>query len=68
MSCLLVDDGRYERVGVDKREIERMRARLDKYVADVFASLKRKDQRDKGGLYLRGLILKGASEVDAANG
>lgn len=36
-----------------------MRAELDEYVGDVFASLARRDQRDKGGLYLRGLMLDG---------
>lgn len=44
---------------MDKREIERVRAELDEYVGDVFASLARRDQRDKGGLYLRGLMLDG---------
>ena len=32
-----------------------MRAELDEFVGEVFASLARKDQRAKGGLYLRGL-------------
>lgn len=36
-----------------------MRAGLDEYVGEVFASLVRKDQRSKGGLYLRGLMLEG---------
>lgn len=36
-----------------------MRADLDAYVGEVFGSLKRRDQRDKGGLYLRGLMLEG---------
>jgi SRSO17 transposase len=40
-------------------EIERVRAELDNFVGDVFASLARKDQRAKGGLYLRGLMLEG---------
>lgn len=36
-----------------------MRAELDEFVGDAFASLVRKDQRVKGGLYLRGLMLEG---------
>lgn len=36
-----------------------MRAELDDFVGEVFASLQRKDQRAKGGLYLRGLMLEG---------
>lgn len=36
-----------------------MRAELDDFVGEVFASLARKDQRSKGGLYLRGLMLEG---------
>lgn len=44
---------------MDKRQIARVRAELDEYVGDVFASLARRDQRDKGGLYLRGLMLDG---------
>ncbi|TSI14494.1 transposase [Brevibacterium aurantiacum] len=42
---------------MDKRGIKRVWAELDGYVGDVFASLPRRDQRDKGGLYLRGLTL-----------
>lgn len=40
-------------------EIERLRGELDDFVGEVFASLVRKDQRAKGGLYLRGLMLEG---------
>lgn len=40
-------------------EVERVRAELDEFVGEVFASLVRKDQRAKGGLYLRGLMLEG---------
>ena len=36
-----------------------MRDRLDEFVQEVFASLARKDQRGKGGLYLQGLMLEG---------
>lgn len=42
-----------------QEEIERVRAELDGFVGEVFASLARKDQRVKGGLYLRGLMLEG---------
>ncbi|WP_143336729.1 IS701 family transposase [Corynebacterium pacaense] len=44
---------------MDKREIGRVRAELDEYVSDVFASLARRDQRTKGSLYLQGLMLDG---------
>ena len=37
----------------------RVRAELDGFVGEVFASLARKDQRAKGGWYLRGLMLEG---------
>lgn len=40
-------------------EIEWVRGELESFVAEVFASLSRKDQRAKGGLYLRGLMLEG---------
>lgn len=40
-------------------EIERVRVELGEFVDEVFASLARKDQRAKGGLYLRGLMLEG---------
>lgn len=40
-------------------EIERVRVELDDFVGEVFTSLVRKDQRAKGGLYLRGLMLEG---------
>ncbi|MEW1808391.1 IS701 family transposase [Pseudarthrobacter sp. NPDC080039] len=40
-------------------EIAAVRGRLEDYVAEVFASLPRRDQRAKGSLYLRGLMLDG---------
>ncbi|KRE50915.1 hypothetical protein ASG92_26395 [Arthrobacter sp. Soil736] len=40
-------------------EIAEVRALLDGFVQEVFASLPRKDQRSKGGLYLAGLMLEG---------
>ena len=40
-------------------EVERVRVELDVFVGEVFASLARKDQRVKGSLYLRGLMLEG---------
>ncbi len=40
-------------------ELAETRAELDAFVADVFASLPRADQRNKGNLYLRGLMLDG---------
>ena len=37
----------------------RVHAELDEFVGEVFASLARKDQRDKGNLYLQGVMLEG---------
>ncbi|MFG2364727.1 IS701 family transposase [Streptomyces mirabilis] len=39
--------------------MNRVRAKLALYVADLFASVSRKDQRAKGDCYLRGLMLDG---------
>ncbi|GHI20477.1 hypothetical protein Shyd_18480 [Streptomyces hydrogenans] len=39
--------------------MERLRGELSEFVADVFASLPRRDQRRWGGCYLRGLMLDG---------
>jgi SRSO17 transposase len=44
---------------VDAFEVNRTRAKLALFVADVFASVPRKDQRAKGDCYLRGLMLDG---------
>ncbi|MBR7677867.1 IS701 family transposase [Streptomyces daliensis] len=44
---------------MDAYEVNRVRAKLALYVADVFASVRRKDQRAKGDCYLRGLMLDG---------
>ncbi|MFG2741705.1 IS701 family transposase [Streptomyces chartreusis] len=44
---------------MDAHEVNRMRAMLALFVADVFASVPRKDQRAKGNCYLRGLMLDG---------
>ena len=40
-------------------EVAEVRAELEAFVEDVFASLPRADQRSKGNLYLRGLMLDG---------
>ncbi|MET9520352.1 IS701 family transposase [Streptomyces sp. NPDC002994] len=40
-------------------EVERLRGELSEFVADVFGSLPRRDQRRWGGCYLRGLMLDG---------
>jgi len=40
-------------------EIAAVRTELEDFVGEVFASLPRKDQRAKGSLYLRGLMLDG---------
>ncbi|MGW0711776.1 IS701 family transposase [Streptomyces sp. NPDC002643] len=44
---------------MDAHEVNRARATLALFVADVFASVPRKDQRAKGDCYLRGLMLDG---------
>ncbi|MEV0282151.1 IS701 family transposase [Streptomyces sp. NPDC050610] len=41
------------------RQVESLRVGLAEFVADVFASVPRKDQRAKGDCYLRGLMLDG---------
>lgn len=41
------------------RQVEDLRAELAEFVADVFASVPRRDQRAKGDCYLRGLMLDG---------
>lgn len=40
-------------------EVERLRGELSEFVADVFASVPRRDQRRWGECYLRGLMLDG---------
>jgi SRSO17 transposase len=44
---------------VDAHEVNRIRAALALFVADVFASVPRKDQRAKSDCYLRGLMMDG---------
>ncbi|KPI18578.1 hypothetical protein OK006_10280 [Actinobacteria bacterium OK006] len=44
---------------MDAHEVNCVRAALALYVADVFASVPRKDQRAKGDCYLRGLMQDG---------
>ena len=44
---------------MDVAEIAGVRQSLDGFVGEVFASLPRKDQRGKGGMYLQGLMLEG---------
>ncbi len=46
-------------LGVDAHEVSRLRAALAMFVADVFASVPRRDQRAKGECCLRGLMLDG---------
>jgi SRSO17 transposase len=45
---------------VDLEQVERLRGELGGFVAEVFASLARKDQRHQGDCYLRGLMLDGS--------
>ncbi|MEU6656143.1 transposase, partial [Streptomyces sp. NPDC046900] len=44
---------------MDAHEVNRVRATLALFVADVFASVSRKDQRAKSDCYLRGLMMDG---------
>ncbi|MEU6497904.1 IS701 family transposase [Streptomyces sp. NPDC046984] len=44
---------------MDAHEVNRVRATLALFVADVFASVPRKDQRAKSDCYLRGLMVDG---------
>lgn len=44
---------------VDLGEVEKLRGDLGDFMAEVFASLTRKDQRRQGDCYLRGLMLDG---------
>jgi SRSO17 transposase len=44
---------------MDMRQVEGLRAELAAFVAEVFASVPRRDQRAKGDCYLRGLMLDG---------
>src|ERR671916_2152629 len=40
-------------------ELAAVRGRLEEFAAEVFAPLVRRDQRDKGATYVRGLLLDG---------
>src|SRR4051794_12568280 len=40
-------------------ELAAVRGRLEKFAAEMFAPLARRDQRDKGATYVRGLLLDG---------
>src|SRR5918998_392821 len=40
-------------------ELAAVRGRLEEFAAEVFAPLDRRDQRDKGATYMRGLLLDG---------
>jgi SRSO17 transposase len=45
--------------GVTPEELEQVRPRLEAFAAQMLGGLARADQRAKGGLYLRGLMLDG---------
>jgi SRSO17 transposase len=45
--------------GLSERELARVRGRLVEFCGEVFASLRRKDQRRWGECYVRGLMLDG---------
>ena len=45
--------------GLSEREVARVRGRLVGFSAEMFASMRRKDQRRWGEVYLRGLMLDG---------
>ena len=40
-------------------ELAAVRGRLEEFAAEMFAPLTRRDQRDKGATYLRGLLMDG---------
>jgi len=44
---------------MDTTALDRVGEQLDTFVGEVFSSLARKDQREKAGLYARGLMLDG---------
>ncbi|MEU6512003.1 transposase, partial [Streptomyces sp. NPDC046942] len=44
---------------MDAHEVNRVRAKLALFVAEVFSSVPRKDQRAKSDCYLRGLMMDG---------
>ena len=45
--------------GLSERELARVRGRLVEFCGEVFASMRRKDQRRWGEVYVRGLMLDG---------
>src|ERR1700678_4374297 len=45
--------------GLSERELARVRGRLGEFSEEMFASMRRKDQRRWGEVYLRGLMLDG---------
>jgi SRSO17 transposase len=45
--------------GLSERELARVRGRLVEFSEEMFASMRRKDQRRWGEVYLRGLMLDG---------
>ena len=45
--------------GLSERELARVRGRLVEFSGEMFASMRRKDQRRRGEVYLRGLMLDG---------
>ena len=45
---------------MDAGELQAVRERLEGFAGEVFAPLARRDQREKGATYLRGLLLDGA--------
>ena len=45
--------------GLSARELSRVRGRLVEFTGEMFESMRRKDQRRWGEVYLRGLMLDG---------
>jgi SRSO17 transposase len=45
--------------GLSQKDLVRVRGRLVEFAGEVFASMRRKDQRAWGEVYLRGLMLDG---------
>lgn len=45
--------------GLTDKQLARVRGRLEQFAGEMFESMRRKDQRRWGGVYLRGLMLDG---------
>jgi SRSO17 transposase len=56
----VIEEVKMQRVsGLSARELSRVRGRLVEFAGEMFAAMRRKDQRRWGEVYLRGLMLDG---------